>query len=406
MYRYIDYRKIFEAEGVENEPTNSQPQENQQESDKLSFKNSQIVLTLSNEDLDELADLSEIGTDKTPFIRPAQLVDKKDPNKVISDIMVAILVAESDEKTAKFPELATVEKDTQVIRLYPKQLAGLDTLDQGSNLTMPVQIISNDPKSVLNFTITQVGTETPETEPEQTEPEAEPEIVVPTPETEPEQTEPTAEEEYGEPEEELSQEQLDAIETGTLIGANPRNESAVKSFDAFVSEGKKQWIKDIKMKKGALKKELGKDEITNADIAAEIKKLTKKDKDKSKEGLQLNKKDAKTYKRLNLAKNLMKASGETNESKKTTISQLMGPDFYLSKKSESDWDELDFDLFNRIAKMASETGKVPSQYKPKKIHESKKEQIKQTKMQLIKIHEVIEKMIKQTAAKNNKKSNG
>ena len=41
------------------------------------------------------------------------------------------------------------------------------------------------------------------------------------------------------------------------------------------------------------------------------------------------------------------------------IAQLLGPDFFLSKKPESTWDEKDHDLFNRISKMASETGKVP-----------------------------------------------
>jgi hypothetical protein len=41
------------------------------------------------------------------------------------------------------------------------------------------------------------------------------------------------------------------------------------------------------------------------------------------------------------------------------ISQLLGPDFYLSKKNEREWDEKDHELFDRIFKMASETGKVP-----------------------------------------------
>lgn len=55
---------------------------------------------------------------------------------------------------------------------------------------------------------------------------------------------------------------------------------------------------------------------------------------------------------------------ETNESVDTTpkhkiIAQLMGPDFFLSKKPESTWDEKDHELFNRITKMASEEGEVP-----------------------------------------------
>ena len=82
-------------------------------------------------------------------------------------------------------------------------------------------------------------------------------------------------------------------------------------FDEFVNEAKKKekWIGKIDMKEGALKKSLKKDEITSDLIAKELSKLSGKDKDKKKEGLQLNKKDAKKRKQLVLAKNLMKASG-------------------------------------------------------------------------------------------------
>lgn len=53
-------------------------------------------------------------------------------------------------------------------------------------------------------------------------------------------------------------------------------------------------------------------------------------------------------------------SEQTNTTPKhKIIAQLLGPDFFLSKKPESTWDEKDHDLFNRISKMASETGKVP-----------------------------------------------
>jgi hypothetical protein len=53
-------------------------------------------------------------------------------------------------------------------------------------------------------------------------------------------------------------------------------------------------------------------------------------------------------------------SEQTNTTPKhKIIAQLMGPDFFLSKKPESTWDEKDHDLFNRISKMASEEGKVP-----------------------------------------------
>jgi len=53
-------------------------------------------------------------------------------------------------------------------------------------------------------------------------------------------------------------------------------------------------------------------------------------------------------------------SEQTNTTPKhKIIAQLLGPDFFLSKKPESTWDEKDHDLFNRISKMASETGEVP-----------------------------------------------
>lgn len=109
------------------------------------------------------------------------------------------------------------------------------------------------------------------------------------------------------------------VPTETLKSSQTPNESAkpisnetkpqssgVMNFDQFAMTEKKQWIKDIDMKKGALKKELGKEKITKSDIAKEESKLKKKDKDKEKPGLQLNKKDAKKHKRLTLAKNLMK----------------------------------------------------------------------------------------------------
>lgn len=129
-----------------------------------------------------------------------------------------------------------------------------------------------------------------------------------------------------------------------------KNETTmIKTFDQFVNEAKKEkWIADIDMKKGALRKEMGKkkgEKVSTKDIAKSEAKLAKKDKDKKKPGLQLDKKDAKTHKRNVLAKNLMKASGA--------------------------------------------------------VHESKADQIKGVKSDLVKIHEVVEKMIKQTSAKNN-----
>lgn len=81
----------------------------------------------------------------------------------------------------------------------------------------------------------------------------------------------------------------------------------ITSFEKFNEN--KNWIKGAIKNEDALRKELGKkkgEKITKSEIDAELTKLKKKDKDKDKEGVQLNDKDAKTYKRLNLAKTLSK----------------------------------------------------------------------------------------------------
>jgi len=97
----------------------------------------------------------------------------------------------------------------------------------------------------------------------------------------------------------------------------------IKKFDEFVNEAKKEkWIGKIDMQKDALKKSLGKKEIDMATLNKEEKKLEKKDKDKKKPGLQLDAKDAKKRKRIVLAKNLMKASGAIDEAKKNEIADV------------------------------------------------------------------------------------
>lgn len=76
-------------------------------------------------------------------------------------------------------------------------------------------------------------------------------------------------------------------------------------------------------------------------------------------------KDMKRNKKTTLKETIQGIIKEViNESSNTTpkhiiIAQLMGPDFFLSKKPESKWDEKDHELFNRLYKMASETGSVP-----------------------------------------------
>jgi len=68
-----------------------------------------------------------------------------------------------------------------------------------------------------------------------------------------------------------------------------------------------KWIADAIKDKGALRKKMGKKEgekISKAEIDAELAKLHKKDKDKSKAGDQLSPSDAKKKKQLTLAKTL------------------------------------------------------------------------------------------------------
>jgi hypothetical protein len=111
------------------------------------------------------------------------------------------------------------------------------------------------------------------------------------------------------------------IESGAVlpnaVSGIVQNESEspkkIMSFNQFVNEGKKKWIGEIDMKKGALKKEMKDDKLSMADLNKEEAKLKKKDKDKKKPGLQLDAKDAKTRKRVTLAKNLMKASGASKK---------------------------------------------------------------------------------------------
>jgi hypothetical protein len=80
----------------------------------------------------------------------------------------------------------------------------------------------------------------------------------------------------------------------------------IKKFEDFLNE--KKWIKGAIEHPGALRKHFhkeGEEKITQTEIKDEIASLMRKDLDKKKEGIQLDKRDAKLYKRLNLAKTLM-----------------------------------------------------------------------------------------------------
>lgn len=88
----------------------------------------------------------------------------------------------------------------------------------------------------------------------------------------------------------------------------------IKNFEDFL--GEKKWIKGAIEHPGALRRHFGKKEgenITKKEIKDEISDLKKKDLDKDKEGVQLGKRDAKLYKRLNLAKTLRTLSEDHDE---------------------------------------------------------------------------------------------
>ena len=91
--------------------------------------------------------------------------------------------------------------------------------------------------------------------------------------------------------------------------------SGIKRFDQFLSE-EKEWIKGAIEHPGALRRHFHKEEgekITKTEIKDEIADLMRKDLDKDKPGAQLGKRDAKLYKRLQLAKTLKGMNEEHDE---------------------------------------------------------------------------------------------
>jgi len=91
--------------------------------------------------------------------------------------------------------------------------------------------------------------------------------------------------------------------------------SNIKKFDQFLNE--KEWIKDSIKHPGALRKHFHKKEgekITKTEIKDEIADLMRKDLDSKTPGAQLGKRDAKLYKRLQLAKTLKGMNEDHDES--------------------------------------------------------------------------------------------
>ena len=340
MYRFIDYKKIFELEQTGAPAVTDQPM---QQPANVTGKNAQIIVELSKDDIDELSNILH-GTDATVFTRPARLVDKKNPEVDIilpgmtvaagekPHIFIAFAIAIASAETTGTPTYPPANltgenaAKTLIFNVLPKELAGVENIDSGP-VSLSLNTKAGDSSSAIRITlIKNSGMPSAPTEP-----------AMPTETT----TEPPAT---------ITSDQAEEIAAtgemmpGTMTGANPR---AIRSFDEYiVHEAKKNWIANGNMKNGKLKKNIGKNKITNDVLKKEGAMLEKKDKDKTKPGLQLNKKDAKKHKKVVLAKTLMKISGA--------------------------------------------------------IDESKEGRIKGAKDQLVKLHEIIEKMIKETSNKNNK----
>ena len=202
MYRYINYRELFEQAA---QPTQAQN----------NLKNSAILLSLSEQDHDALVDLSrpQPGKTKEPFIRPAELVNDKNPEEVRGNITVVLLVADSDNRDAIFPEPPAEKPDQLVLQFYPKQLDGVDDIDQGP-ITLPVRVIKDDPKSAVNMIIVLAAPKQGDT-PDKVAASQPPK---PTEDAEPAPVDTET-----------------ALKTGELV---PNESKAIKSFDSFVSEGK------------------------------------------------------------------------------------------------------------------------------------------------------------------------
>jgi len=88
----------------------------------------------------------------------------------------------------------------------------------------------------------------------------------------------------------------------------------IKKYEDFLSE--KEWIKDAIEKPGSLRRHFHKKEgekITKTEIKDEIADLMRKDLDSKTPGAQLGKRDAKLYKRLQLAKTLKSMNEDHDE---------------------------------------------------------------------------------------------
>lgn len=271
MYKYFDFKKIFEAEEAmmpeeEKGPTTSEPEIKTIDLKKANAT-SKLHLLLTGTEIDQL---------KTQgFLNKTAEWKEIDNETKIVPMQISIYNADSGKPAP------TVEDGVLALTITNQKLEDILLGVEGGN-TVEMEIPSTD--KTLEGQPVRVSL-TREIDVTSVKPG---EIAVP-----------------------ASAEQLSAPIPAPVEGELPESVRGLMKFDEFVNEAKKKekWIGKIDMKEGALKKSLKKDEITSDLIAKELSKLSGKDKDKKKEGLQLNKKDAKKRKQLVLAKNLMKASG-------------------------------------------------------------------------------------------------
>lgn len=203
----------------------------------ISGKKHSILVGLSSDRLEELLDILENNKELELFTCGARIVSKQDPKKSLKEINLAIAIADSNDKTANFPSVTNIDlSNTVTLHVYPKQLANLEYI-KTEPLYTQTELKKGDPKTSIGVIFTtwnQPGVKPPKIkEPEEkVEPKS-----TPAPKPEPEVKK--------EPTEDVSLEK----EMKTIVGANPKKKTKMKSnkseekyrlksFDDFIKEEK------------------------------------------------------------------------------------------------------------------------------------------------------------------------
>lgn len=274
MYRYLDFKKIYEDAAVQ-----------QTAQDMVEQSGLVLNLELSSQNVANLT--SQYQSVDNPLVAYAIDPMQSDPKKQSKTVKVYF-----EDTPIDVAQNAESPSDSYVL---PLTQADIEALTQGSQLSAMALRAPDDPAKAAVAVVN--GQNVP----------VKANVVVAGSVTAPQSAEQAA------PSEPQMQMDQTASELPTQAELLPgiAAESSLINFSDFLrmneAKKKEQWIKDVKMKKGALKKELGDDELTFADLEKAEDKLKKKDKDPKKKGLQLDKKDSTLHKRLTLAKNLMKA---------------------------------------------------------------------------------------------------